>query len=79
MLMSKLEDLKKQIEKHHRRLQKLKEQRAEYGIDTRPHILTEIEDIEAEIEELQTEVELKRREDSEPKPILTKPPFTAAF
>jgi len=38
-------------------LQKLKEQQAFFGLDTSPHILTEIEDIEVEIEKLQTELE----------------------
>ena len=54
--MARMEHLKKQIETNHRRLQKLEEQSAVYGIDTRPHVLIEIEDIETKIEELQTEL-----------------------
>ncbi len=48
--MSHRDDLKRQIETHRRRLQKLREQKALLGIDTPPHILIEIEDIEVEIE-----------------------------
>jgi hypothetical protein len=40
-----------------RRLQKLKEQKATYGTETPPHILLEIEDVEAEIEQLQLKLE----------------------
>ena len=40
------------IKKHQRRLLKLKEKEATLGISTPPEILTEIEDIEAEIEHL---------------------------
>lgn len=38
-------------------MQKRKEQQALFGLDAPPHILTEIEDIEAEIKRLQTELE----------------------
>lgn len=48
-----LQSTKLLIEKHERRLQKLKEQQAAKGLDTPAHILTEIEDIEAAIEALQ--------------------------
>jgi hypothetical protein len=62
--MPRQDDLEKLIIEHTRRLQKLKEQQAKYGITTEPHILIEIEDIEAKINELQTELaELKRRYD----------------
>lgn len=44
------------ILKHQRRLQKLKEKRATLGINTPPEVLTEIEDIEAEIAQLQIEL-----------------------
>ena len=53
--MSRQVDLQKLILDSERRLQKLREQKAQYGLDTRPHILTEIEDIEAELADLQTE------------------------
>jgi len=55
--MSRKYDIKKLIANYKRRLQKLKEQQAFFGLDTSPHILTEIEDIEVEIEKLQTELE----------------------
>ncbi len=40
---------------HHRRLAKLKEQAAMFGASTPPHILLEIEDIEAQIRALESE------------------------
>jgi len=55
--MSRKDDIKKLIANCERRLQKRKEQQALFGLDTPPHILTEIEDIETEIEKLQTELE----------------------
>ncbi len=54
--MPRQDDLKKLIDHHKRRLQKLKEQQAIKGISTEPEILIEIEDIEAEIEKLQVEL-----------------------
>ncbi len=54
--MSRADDLKKLITSKNRRLQKLKEQEAVYGISSDPHITIEIENIEAELEELQTEL-----------------------
>jgi uncharacterized protein YjbI with pentapeptide repeats len=59
--MSRRDDLRKQIDNHRRRLQKLEEQQALYGLDTPPHVLIEIEDIKAKIEELRAE--LKALED----------------
>ena len=44
------------IRNHNRRLQKLKEQQALYGIETPPRVSLEIEDIEGELEQLQTEL-----------------------
>ena len=55
--MSYQDDIKKLITNHHRRLQKLREQQALYGISADPRILLEIEDIEAKIERLQTNLE----------------------
>ncbi len=54
--MSRADNLKKLITSKNRRLQKLKEQEAVYGISSDPHILIEIEDIETELEKLQTEL-----------------------
>ena len=54
--MSREQDIKILLVKYERRLQKLKEQKAAYGLDTRPHILIEIEDLEAEIETLRVEL-----------------------
>ncbi len=52
----KREDIEKLIIIYDRRLQKLKEQQALAGISVDPKILIEIEDIEAKIAELQTEL-----------------------
>lgn len=54
--MSQQDELRKLIIKHQRRLQKLKEQQATFGINTPPEIFIEIEDIEAELERLQTKL-----------------------
>lgn len=54
--MSRQDDIKKLIVEHNRRLQKRQEQQARLGVNTPPEILIEIEDIEAEIEKLQTEL-----------------------
>lgn len=54
--MSHEKDIKRLIEKHTRRLQKLKEQQAVFGLHTPPYVLTEIEDAEVEIEQLRTEL-----------------------
>ncbi|MCB9078281.1 MAG: hypothetical protein H6631_11850 [Anaerolineaceae bacterium] len=51
--MPKRAELENLILKHQRRLQKLKERKATFGLNTPPEVLTEIEDIEAEIESLQ--------------------------
>jgi tetratricopeptide (TPR) repeat protein len=63
--MSHRDDLKKQIDIHRRRLQKLEEQQAFRGLDTPAHILIEIEDIKAKIEELQTELKALEEGDVE--------------
>ncbi len=55
-LVSHQDDIRKLITNYTQRLQKLKEQQALYGIDTAPHILLEIEDIEAKIKQLQIEL-----------------------
>ena len=55
--MSHENDHKKLIYKHHRRLQKLKEKEAILGLNTPPEILIEIEEIEAKIAELESELE----------------------
>jgi hypothetical protein len=54
--MSDLDDIRREIVQHKRRLQILKERRAQKGIDIEPQILIEIEDIEKEIEKLQGEL-----------------------
>lgn len=54
--MSRKEDVKKIVSMQQRRLQKLREQQAMFGINTPPHILIEIEDLEAEINKLQSEL-----------------------
>ncbi|OQY35747.1 MAG: hypothetical protein B6243_04620 [Anaerolineaceae bacterium 4572_5.2] len=54
--MTRENGLQKLLIKYGRRLQKLKEQQASFGLHTSPHILTEIEDLEVRIEVLQTEL-----------------------
>ncbi|MEW5956573.1 MAG: tetratricopeptide repeat protein [Chloroflexota bacterium] len=51
--MSRQDDLQQLIINYGRRLQKLQEQQALMGLDTPPHILIEIEDIQAKMAELQ--------------------------
>lgn len=55
--MSCINGIRELINNKQRRLQKLKERKAIYGINTPPEVLIEIEDTEAEIKELQTELE----------------------
>ena len=50
--MSRKQDIENLMTRYNRRLQKLKEQEASFGLYTPPHILTEIEDIEGKIEDL---------------------------
>lgn len=54
--MSRRDDIRKLLEKRFRYLQVLKEKEASFGLDAPPHILLEIQDIEAKIAELQTEL-----------------------
>ena len=54
--MSRQDDIKKLIITNQRRLQLLKEKQAIKGVDVEPAVIIEIEDIEAEIEKLQTEL-----------------------
>ncbi|MBN1220722.1 MAG: SUMF1/EgtB/PvdO family nonheme iron enzyme [Anaerolineae bacterium] len=54
--MSRRDDVQRLIANHQRRLQKLKEQQAIFGPHTPPYISIEIEDTEAELERLQTEL-----------------------
>jgi len=54
--MTRREDLKKLIHNHTRRLQILKEQKALEGRSVDPRVLIEIEDIEAEVKDLMTEL-----------------------
>ncbi len=62
-------DIKKLIVTYNRRLQKLKEQKAKFGINTPPEILIEI-DIELEIAELKTKL---RALDNQPQPSQPQP------
>lgn len=55
--MARKDDIKALLTQHQHRLQKRKEQQARFGINTPPEILTEIEDIEAEIQRYQIELE----------------------
>ncbi len=54
--MSRQSDIQKLINEHSRRLQKLKEQQAQYGNSADPSIAIEIEDVEKEVERLQNEL-----------------------
>jgi len=55
--MSRQDEITSLIARHNRRLRKLKEQQAIYGTRTDPAILIEIEDIEAKLAELQSELQ----------------------
>ena len=54
--MLRQEEIKKLIINHNRRLQALKERKALFGLDTPLAVLTEIEEIGAELEKLQAEL-----------------------
>ena len=54
--MSRRVEIQELLVIHHRRLQKLREQQARYGISVEPHVLIEIEDTQAEVERLQAEL-----------------------
>lgn len=56
MSNSRRENLSREITLHERRLQILREKRAIKGIDTEPHVIIEIEDIEQELENLYAEL-----------------------
>jgi hypothetical protein len=58
--MSRQDNIENILINYNRRLQILQEQKAFYGLDARPHILMEIEDLKDIIEQLQ--VELKQLE-----------------
>ncbi len=64
--MTSHQDIQELIRRHQRRLQKLKEQQAQYGLSVDPSIPNEIEEIEATIADL--EAELSRFEAEESKP-----------
>lgn len=57
-IMSRTEDVGKLIAIQQRRLQKLREQQAIFGINTPPHIAIEIEDLEEQITKLQSELDV---------------------
>ena len=59
--MSRQDNIENLIRKHTNRLQKLKEQKAEFGINTPPHVLTEMEEIETQIAVLQAELKEIRK------------------
>lgn len=54
--MAVKDDIRKLINNHYRRLQRLKEKEALYGLSVDPGVLMEIEDIEAKIADLQEEL-----------------------
>lgn len=54
--MTRQDDIKKLLSNKHRRLRLLQERKALYGLDTPLVILTELEDIQAEIEALEAEL-----------------------
>lgn len=54
--MGQKEDVQKLISRHHRRLQKLQEKKATYGQEPPPHLLLEIQDLEAELQALKAKL-----------------------
>lgn len=71
--MSNLNNLKTLITAKQRRLQKLKEKEATQGLNTPPEVLTEIEDLQAEIKKLQTEKANLNPAQAEQTPLPTSP------
>jgi hypothetical protein len=65
-VMSRQDDVKKLLRNHHLRLQLLKEREALRGLDTPPDILIEIQETEAKIEVLQTELQTLQRSSHPP-------------
>ena len=61
-------NLQRLIGYHHRRLQKLKERRAAYGVNIDPGILIEIEDIEEKIIDLTEDLKLVSEKKITPSP-----------
>lgn len=55
--MSRKNDIENLITKNTRRLQKLREKQASYGLDTPVHILIEIEEVEAKLEKLKSQLD----------------------
>ncbi|MCL4299511.1 MAG: hypothetical protein KJ077_27495 [Anaerolineae bacterium] len=72
--MTNKDDIRKLIREHNRRLQILREQNARFGAHTPPHILTEIEDIQAELERLRLELADLKTSDTFSLFPTTKPP-----
>jgi hypothetical protein len=58
--MSRIDEVKKLIETYQRRLQKLEEQKALYGISADPRISLEIEDIQKKLVELRAQLDLRQ-------------------
>jgi hypothetical protein len=56
--MSRQTEIQELITNYHRRLQKLKEKEATFGINTPPEVLIEIEDIEAKVEQLKKDLKV---------------------
>lgn len=54
--MGQKEDVQKLISRHQRRLQKLQEKKATYDQEPPPHLLLEIQDLEAELKALETKL-----------------------
>lgn len=70
--MSRIDDLQKLLDLYHRRLQKLKEQEALYGLSVEPSILLEIEDTEIKIEKVEDELQALVDVDESPALLPTK-------
>lgn len=71
--MSRRNHLQKLIINLNRRLQILEERKALHGLDTPPGVLTEIEDLQAEIEQRQSEMDELEAEESSPVPPTARP------
>ncbi|MFC1976212.1 hypothetical protein ACFLXQ_07425 [Chloroflexota bacterium] len=67
--MTNKDDMQKLISEYNRHLQKLKEKEAKLGVHTPPHILIEIENIEAKLEKLRLELaDLETLDETNPSP-----------
>lgn len=77
--MVRPEELRRLIDRHQRRLQKLKEQQALKGNNAPPELLIDLEDTEAIIEQLQTQLNALEGGTGPPAPLVDRPFSPSGF